>query len=111
MKSPLYILLLILFFISKNILAQNPLPESGPVFKDDVIPKIDILISQDSLDVILAPGNEESNYHWQATFIFDNGEISDTLENIGFRLRGNTSRYAAKKSFNLSKKPFFFGEL
>jgi hypothetical protein len=74
----------------------------GPVFKDDVIPRIDILIPPDSLDILLAPGNEQSNYHWHATFIFDNGQLKDTVENIGFRLRGNTSRYSAKKSFKVS---------
>lgn len=78
------------------------MPNNGPVFKDDVVPRVDILIPPDSLAIMLAPGNEQSNYHWHATFIFDNGEIKDTLENIGFRLRGNTSRQADKQSFKVS---------
>lgn len=73
-----------------------------PVFKDDVVPRVDILIPPDSLAVLLAPGNEESNYHWHAVFIYDNGEVKDTLQNIGFRLRGNTSRFSKKKSFKVS---------
>jgi spore coat protein CotH len=99
MKSRLIFLIL---FISSTLLAQNPFPEDGPVFKDDVVPKIEIIIPEDSLNIMLAPGNEESNYHWHATFKFDNGEISETVENIGFRLRGNTSRFAAKKSVKVS---------
>jgi spore coat protein H len=94
--------LLLLFSLPFFLPAQNPFPALGPVFKDDVIPRIDILIPPDSLDILLAPGNEQSNYHWHATFIFDNGELKDTVENIGFRLRGNTSRYSAKKSFKVS---------
>ena len=92
----------ILSFIAINIFSQNLFPEPGQVFRDDIIPTIKILISQDSLNTLLAPGNEESNYHYHATFIFNNGEIIDTVENVGFRLRGNTSRHAEKKSFKVS---------
>lgn len=90
------------FLFSVNIFSQTPFPESGQVFRNDVVPKINIIIPADSLEAILAPGNEESNYHYHATFIFDNGEIIDTLEDVGFRLRGNTSRYSEKKSFKIS---------
>ncbi|MCO6477016.1 MAG: CotH kinase family protein [Phaeodactylibacter sp.] len=82
--------------------AQTPIPPLGEIYRDDVVPRIDILLPPDSLAVLLAPGNETSDYHWHATFVFDNGSIRDTVENIGFRLRGNTSRYAAKKSFKVS---------
>jgi hypothetical protein len=63
---------------------------------------VDILLPADSLAVILAPGNESSNYHFHATFLFDNGELRDTVTDVGFRLRGNTSRYSPKKSFKVS---------
>lgn len=82
--------------------AQNPFPAPGVVFRDDILPRIDIFIPADSLALLLAPGNEFSNYHWHATFVFDDGEWRDTVENIGFRLRGNTSRTSAKKSFKVS---------
>ena len=91
-----------IIFYSFNSSSQNLSPEPGEVFRDGVIPKINILIHQDSLNALFAPGNEESNYHYHADFIFDNGNIIDTVENIGFRLRGNTSRYSAKKSFKVS---------
>lgn len=93
---------LLLFLFPVWLAAQTPFPPPGPAFKDDVIPRVDILIPPDSLDILLAPGNEQSNYHWHATFIFDNGALKDTVEHIGFRLRGNTSRYADKKSFKVS---------
>ncbi len=81
---------------------QNNFPVPGEVFTDEVVPRIDILIDPDSLDALYAPGNEESNYHFKALFMFDNGYIRDTLENIGFRFRGNTSRHSSKKSFKIS---------
>lgn len=82
--------------------AQNPVPAYGEVFRPDVVPRIDIFIDQDSLDMLIDPANAESNYHYNITLFFDNGNIRDTLENVGLRLRGNTSRYAAKKSIKLS---------
>jgi hypothetical protein len=104
---------LILFFVSLiycwNSQAQNLFPEPGEVFNDDVIPRIDIHIDPDSLDVLYAPGNETSYHHFLATFVFDNGNILDTLDNVGFRFRGNTSRFSAKKSFKVSFNTFESG--
>ena len=82
--------------------AQTPFPAPGSVFNDEIVSRVDIFLPQDSLDIMLAPGNQQSNYHWHATFIFDNGMEQDTINNIGFRLRGNTSRGADKKSFKIS---------
>ncbi len=96
--------LVILFHISTivDMHAQDPFPALAPIYRDDVIPRVDITLPEDSLAIILAPGNEESEYHFHATFTFDNGTITDTFGNIGFQLRGNTSRYADKKSFQVS---------
>ena len=102
MKSLRHFSLVLALTFPVFLLSQTPFPELPPVFKDDVIPRVDILIPPDSLNILLAPGNEESNYHWHATFIFDNGEMKDTVENVGFRLRGNTSRQSKKKSFKVS---------
>jgi len=98
MKKFLYLIAFVPILVS----AQTPFPDLPPVFRDDVIPRVDVLLPPDSLAIMLAPGNEQSNYHWHATFIFDNGEIKDTVDNVGLRLRGNTSRMAAKKSFKIS---------
>jgi spore coat protein CotH len=96
----------IFFFVScvivSEVSAQDPFPAYGPIYKDDIVARIDITIPPDSLAIIYAPGNEESEYHFHATFAFNNGTISDTFENAGFQLRGNTSRYADKKSFQVS---------
>ncbi len=92
-----------------DIHAQNLFPEPGQVFRDDIVPRIDVFLSADDLANIFAPGNEDSNEHKQATFVFDNGEIRDTVFNVGFRLRGNTSRYAQKKSFKISFNTFVQG--
>lgn len=43
-----------------------------------------------------------SNHEYNVVFIYDDGTQRDTVENTGFRLRGNSSRYSAKKSFKVS---------
>jgi len=103
-SGPMTVCLILVIFLtgSHTAFAQDPFPELAPIYKDDVVARVDIMLPPDSLDIILAPGNEESDYHFHATFMFDNGTTRDTIENVGFRLRGNTSRHSQKKSFKVS---------
>jgi|SaaInlV_200m_DNA_2_1039689.scaffolds.fasta_scaffold06926_3 spore coat protein CotH len=87
-------------------------PDAGPVFRDDVLPRVDISIDPTSLDAIY---EEPWSYvEHQARFTFNNGDFEISLDEVGFRLRGNTSRYSQKKSFKISFNTFkpgqdFFG--
>jgi hypothetical protein len=99
MKKHLYPVFLLVFGC---LYSQTPFPPLSGVFRDDIVPRIDILIPKDSLAKILAPENSQSDYHYHATFVFRGGNLQDTVENIGFRLRGNTSRKSQKKSFKVS---------
>ncbi len=101
-----YYLVLIACFISFSVSSQNPFPSPGIAFNDEVIPRIDIQIDQDSLDWILSAENLESNHEFSASFTWDDGSEQITLHNIGFRLRGNTSRAAQKKSFKVDFTKF-----
>lgn len=92
--------------ISFNLLAQDLFPGRGEAFQDEMVPRVDILIAPADLDEILAPGNESSNEEFSATFMFTDEEDIDTLQQVGFRLRGNTSRYSEKKSFKVSFNTF-----
>ncbi len=80
---------------------QLMVPEKTELYRDDVVPRIDIIIDQQSLDFILDPQNKDSNELFDATFMFSTDSVNDTLESVGFRLRGNTSRGADKKSFKI----------
>lgn len=94
--------------ISSIFLSAQPFfPENGEVFRDDLVPRIDILAAEDDLTFMFE--NVESNEEHPATFIFNSGTVQDTIENVGFRLRGNTSRLAAKKSFKVSFNTFVAG--
>jgi len=101
------IIISLLFIIATTILsAQSIFPENTPLYDDQSVPRIDIAINPDTLDWLYQSENSESNIEFSAQFIFSNGTISDTIEPVGFRLRGNTSRHAQKKSFKVSFNRF-----
>jgi len=89
------------------LFSQAEFPDDGAVFRDDMVPRIDIIIPADTLDWIYE--NVESNRLFRANFIFSSDTIQDTVYEIGFRLRGNTSRHAKKKSFKISFNTFSSG--
>jgi CotH kinase protein/Secretion system C-terminal sorting domain len=87
------------FFLcfSSYLTAQN-IPYRN-LFDDKLMPRIDILLPEDSLTWLYSHVNYDANI--RANFIFFDGVQRDTMLNVGFRLRGNTSRASAKKSFKL----------
>jgi hypothetical protein len=91
-------------------LQAQPLPlEVNPFFDETRLPTLSIDLHPDTLALILAPGNEQSDREYRARFTFDDGIMQQTLEHVGFRLRGNTSRVSAKKSFKVSFNTFVPG--
>lgn len=96
------VLLKTVFFLlfPLTLLAQANNPDAGHVYNDLVVPRVDISIHPDTLSWIYE--NVDSDIEFHADFVFDNGEIRDSISSIGFRLRGNTSRQSQKKSFKVS---------
>jgi len=99
--------LILLFLICTNAFSQADFPEDGPLFRDDMVPRVDIFINPDTLDWIYE--NVESNIEFHADFVFTTDTIADTITEVGFRLRGNTSRQSQKKSFKVSFNTFHSG--
>jgi hypothetical protein len=106
MKKLLVFHLLILAFLTN--IAQPNFPKRGHVFVDSIIPKVYITVNPDSLAWLYA--NVNSDREFSANFVFEAGTDFDTVNNIGFRLRGNTSRYSQKKSFKISFNSFVKGQ-
>lgn len=98
--------LLVLLSVS-TLKSQTEFPEQGPVFRDDMVPRVDITIDQDTLDWIYE--NVDSYEEFRCEFKFTTDTLQETLSNVGFRLRGNTSRNSWKKSFKLSFNTFESG--
>ena len=86
--------------------------DSWKVYDDSAIAIINIYIPQDKIDWMY--DNVYSDSMHVANFSFQNSHIDESIDSIGFRLRGNTSRNAAKKSFKVDFNHFrpgrdFFG--
>lgn len=95
------LILLTTLLLSQLINAQQSL------YDQHLVNSVYITIHPDSLNEIFS--NPESDHYFDAKFVYTYGNESDTVENIGFRLRGNTSRYAQKKSFKISFNEFVPG--
>ena len=86
--------------------AQDYVPDLGPAFLSDEVAVVRLTLAQEDLDFILNPDNAYSNVEWPGTFVYESSIGIDTVSNVGIRLRGNTSRTAAKKSFKVSFNTF-----
>ncbi len=104
-----YFSTLCFLFISLISQAQFKNPPRGQVYRNDVVPRIDITIAANLLDSIYDPSHSSYDIEYPANFTFNNGVISETITEVGFRLRGNTSRAAEKKSFKISFNTFVAG--
>lgn len=100
------IITFIVLFLLFELGYTQVVPNNNPLFDDSEVARIDITINPAYLQTILQPGNEESNTEYPATFSFTSSKFTALIDNVGFRLRGNTSRYAKKKSFKVSFNAF-----
>ncbi len=100
MKTLILSLVLITFSFT-GIYSQNTL------FDNARVSSVYIEIPQDSLNWIMA--NVYSDHYFKVMFIYDYGIKRDTLKDVGFRLRGNTSRVSQKKSFKISFNEYVSG--
>ncbi len=93
------------------IIAINGYPqeadESWKLYADTTVARIDISIDPASLEWLY--NNVESDSFFAASVHYTNGYINESVDSIGFRLRGNTSRNSQKKSFKISFNTFING--
>jgi hypothetical protein len=88
------------------LFSQNS-DESWKLYDDTNVARIDITIDPAKLAWIYA--NSYSDSEHVASIHYKNNWIDETVDSVGFRLRGNTSRDARKKSFKLSFNSFIQG--
>jgi hypothetical protein len=82
-------------------------PEPTPAFPVNEVGVVEVTCP--GFNLILHPDSVWSDYLHPATLVWSTSAGSDTLEEVGFRLRGNTSRMAAKKSFKVDVNAFVPG--
>ena len=93
------------FIVSCSAQSLFEHPDEDSSFHSESLPSIYIECG-DALDWMFEEDNWYSNIEHPATFTFVTAEGTEVVEEIGFRLRGNTSRAAAKKSFKIAFNTF-----
>ncbi len=101
-----HLLLIIVTILSSLLFAH----ESDRVFRSTAVAEIRITIDTTVLAWIYDEANVESDSLHPVSVTFRNENLDVSLDNVGFRLRGNTSRHAAKKSFKLDFNEFVKGQ-
>lgn len=97
--TPKYPLSIVAFFcLFSTIIHSQSIPYRN-LYEDNKLPSIYISLPVDSLTWLYSHVDNDNNI--RANFIFDDGVRRDTMRDVGFRLRGNTSRASAKKSFKV----------
>ena len=96
-------LFIFILLLTKSVYADD----SWMVYDDTTMATIHILINEDALDYMY--NNVESDSVHVSSIQFVNHWINQSVDSVGFRLRGNTSRNAAKKSFKLDFNHFVSG--
>jgi len=107
--------LAIILFIVNYTFGQQYNPDFGEEYIQDYLPSIKITMQEDDYNWMIHPNNIwSSDYqHATATYEGSNGLIIN-YDDLGIRLRGNTSRSKNKKSFKIhfskfTDKQYFFG--
>ncbi len=81
--------------------------QSIALYDEERVASIYLELPADSLNYLI--DNLENDRYLQARFVFDDGQVRDTVETVGLRLRGNTSLVSQKKSFKISFNEFEAG--
>ncbi|MCF7832979.1 MAG: CotH kinase family protein [Candidatus Marinimicrobia bacterium] len=104
MKKNSFYLIILMF--TSLLFAQN----SDLVYRSNTISEIRITIDTTVLAWIYDDENVESDSLHPVSVTFHNENLDVSLDNVGFRLRGNTSRHSLKKSFKLDFNEFIKGQ-
>ncbi|MFN4121796.1 MAG: CotH kinase family protein [Flavobacteriales bacterium] len=92
----------VVVILSGMAFAQQALPPFGSAFRQDLVATIRITIHPDTLALLLHPDNWGNERMFPAQFQYQAGQSNQIIQQVGFRLRGNTSMAAQKKPFKVS---------
>ncbi|MCX7611519.1 MAG: CotH kinase family protein [Ignavibacterium sp.] len=101
------LLLITAISIFTSLKINSQIDQSWKLYDDTHVAKIFINIDPNALTWIY--NNVQSDSEHYASIRFKNNWIDEIVDSIGFRLRGNTSRNAKKKSFKISFNTFIRG--
>lgn len=98
-----FILGLCFAFLANILHAQTAFyPSKGTVY-DGKLHSIELFLHPDSLAALFDPVNRWTDHSYPAVFVYDH---TDTIQKVGLRIKGNTSRDAQKKSLRIDFDEF-----
>ena len=84
-------------------------PANNDAFLQNEVAEIHIYLDNNDLNTLLVD-SLYTDHHFPATFYYYSTLHNDTIQDVGFRVRGNTSRGAYKKSFKVSFNEYTQGK-
>ena len=100
-------LLTVIIILNLSLFGSNRVDDLDMLYDDSQVSIIEIEVDPLTLEWIYQYPESDSIHI--AQFHFSNSHIDEFVDDIGFRLRGNTSRDALKKSFKISFNTFVPG--
>merc|ERR1712000_325416 len=82
---------------------------NNPIFNNTVFAQLHLTMPPEFLTYNLEPVNRESSTYLPVDLWFYNGYTEQTLEKVGFRLKGFSTRNYVKKNWKLSFNKFVDG--
>lgn len=104
-----YILIVLALLIVNFGSGQIVHPPTNEGFLQDEVASIYINLPSAQLDLLLGD-SLYSDHEFLAQFTYQSTNFNLSLNQVGFRVRGNTSRNAGKKSFNIDFNEFVPGQ-
>ena len=101
--------LIFALIISNSGNGQLVHPANNEGFLQDEVASIFIALPPTELDLLLGD-SLYTDHEFLAQFTYQSTNFNLTLAQVGFRVRGNTSRNAGKKSFNIDFNEFVAGQ-
>lgn len=101
--------LIFALIISNSGNGQLVHPATNEGFLQDEVASIFIALPPTELDLLLGD-SLYTDHEFLAQFTYQSTNFNLTLAQVGFRVRGNTSRNAGKKSFNIDFNKFVAGQ-
>jgi len=96
--------LFFLIFIP-HVIGQEVHPIDNEAFLQNEVASIYVDLPNDQLQLLLVD-SLYTDHEFLASFRYQSSVFLDTIQQVGFRVRGNTSRDAGKKSFSIDFNDF-----
>ena len=84
--------------------------DEHPVWNISVLATVRIEIKQEDLLYLLLPANLYNESYVSANVHFDNGNVRESFNNVGFRVKGQASRLDQKKGWYVKFNEFVCGQ-